>query len=143
MHAQECLRCYTVVAPGNRYCPACGLAVGPLACPSCGARVFGGEAFCGQCGSAVTGSSAIEVLTPAHSIPQSQPISSGGSSRNQIATVGLLTIIAAKPLLKIGIVLALGLLLFVGGIRSGLGVTGGALLVLLTAAFLFMPRRRR
>ena len=96
-----------------------------------------GAAFCGKCGTAL-------IATPLPPVTHivTHPVMYPKSSRTDIAAVGLLTVLAAKPLLKWGVLLGLMLLLIVGGADSGLGVGGGVLLALFVLVFLFWPRRR-
>jgi membrane protease subunit (stomatin/prohibitin family) len=45
-----CSNCAAQVAPGTKFCPECGTALGPKACTNCAAELAPGAKFCPECG---------------------------------------------------------------------------------------------
>ena len=48
--AAHCIACGQPLAPGSRFCPACGAKQEAQQCVKCGAPLQAGAKFCPQCG---------------------------------------------------------------------------------------------
>jgi hypothetical protein len=141
---QTCPQCKARVPLGNTFCGACGLPLDASRCPSCGVPVPDGGHYCGACGNALAQTRSPALLSLiAPQTTQPRAARAGRSSRTQVATVGLLAVLAARPLLKLGVLLCLGTFVWLGATSSGWGIAGGFVIALLVLLFVVIPRRQR